>query len=95
MTNQEIARILYEISEYLEMEDVAFKPRAYERAGIVIESSEEDISEIYKKGGLKALEKIPSIGKSIAEIIKELIKTKKSKYYENLNGRIILNTWNR
>ena len=87
MTNSEIAKILYEISEYLEMEDVAFKPRAFEKAGIVIESLEEDISEIYKKEGLKGLEKIPSIGKGIGEIIKDLIKTNKSKYYERLKKK--------
>jgi len=87
MTNSEIARILYEISEYLEMEDIAFKPRAFEKAGIVIENLEEDISEIYKKEGLKGLEKIPSIGKGIGEIIEDLIKTNKSKYYENLKKK--------
>ena len=87
MTNSEIAKILYEISEYLEMEDIPFKPRAYEKAGIVIESLEENISEIYKKEGLKGLEKIPSIGKGIGEIIKDLIKTNKSKYYERLKKK--------
>jgi len=87
MTNQEIAKILYEISEYLEMEDVAFKPRAFEKAGIVIESLEEDISEIYKKGGLKELKKIPSVGKAIGEIIEDLIETNKSKYYERLKKK--------
>lgn len=87
MINQEIAKILYEISEYLEMEDVAFKPRAFEKAGIVIENLEEDISEIYKKGGLKELEEIPSVGKGISKIIEDLIKTNKSKYYERLKKK--------
>ena len=87
MINSEIAKILYEISEYLEMEDIAFKPRAFEKAGIIIESLEQDISEIYKKGGLKELEKIPSIGKAIGEIIEDLIKTNKSKYYERLKKK--------
>jgi DNA polymerase (family 10) len=87
MINSEIAKILYEISEYLEMEDVAFKPRAFEKAGIVIESLEQDISEIYKKEGLKGLEKIPTIGKAIGEIIEDLIKTNKSKYYERLKKK--------
>ena len=87
MINQEIAKILYEISEYLEMEDVAFKPRAFEKAGIVIENLEEDISEMYKKGGLKELEEIPSMGKGISKIIEDLIKTNKSKYYERLKKK--------
>lgn len=87
MENREIAKILYEISEYLEMEDIAFKPRAFEKAGIIIESLEQDISEIYKKEGLKGLEKIPTIGKAIGEIIEDLIKTNKSKYYERLKKK--------
>ena len=88
MRNQEIAKILYEISEYLEMEDVAFKPRAYEKAAHSIEALEESVSEIYKKGGLKALDEIPAVGKNIAEKIEELIKTGHLKYYEKLKKKM-------
>jgi len=91
MTNKEIAKILYEIAQYLEMEDESFKPRAYEKASIAIESLEQDVLEIYKKGGLKALEKIPTIGKGIAKRIEELIRTGKSKYYEKLKKKMPLN----
>ncbi|MFW6194651.1 MAG: hypothetical protein ACOC5L_03935, partial [Halobacteriota archaeon] len=38
MKNQEIARVLYEIGDYLEMEGVQFKPRAYRKAAQNIES---------------------------------------------------------
>jgi len=82
--NKEIAEILYEIGEYLEIKGVQFKPRAYERAGYSIENLEEEVSEIYKKGGLKAVEDIPGVGISIAEKIEELIKTGHLKYYEKL-----------
>lgn len=88
MTNKEIAKILYEISEYLAMDDVAFKPRAYEKAAISIESLEKDVSEIYKKEGLRGLEKIPAIGEGIAKRIEELIKTGKSKYYQQLKKKM-------
>jgi len=84
MKNEEIAKILYEIGEYLEMKGVAFKPRAYEKAGYAVENLEEEVSEIYKKGGLKAVEDIPGVGVSIAEKIEELIKTGRLKYYERL-----------
>jgi DNA polymerase (family 10) len=87
MANSEIAKILYEISQYLEMEDIEFKPRAYEKAGMAIEGLDQNISDIYKKQGLKGLEKIPSIGKGIAEKIEELIKTGKSKYYQQLKKK--------
>ena len=87
MTNKEIAKILYEISEYLAMDDVPFKPRAYEKAAINIENLEEDVTNIYKKEGLKGLLKIPTIGRGIAERIEELIKTGKMKYYQELKNK--------
>lgn len=54
MNNQEIAGVLREIGEYLEMDDVPFKPRAYEKAAEVVSGMEEEVSEIYKKGGIRA-----------------------------------------
>lgn len=87
MPNSEIARILYEIGEYLDMQDIAFKPRAYEKVAQVIESLAEPVSDIYQKGGLKAVENIPGVGVSIAEKIEELLKTGKLKYYEDLKKK--------
>jgi len=83
-SNKEISKILYEIGEYLGIKGIQFKPRAYEKAGYSIENLEEEVSEIYKKGGLKAVEDIPGVGISIAKKIEELIKTGHLKYYEKL-----------
>ncbi len=91
ISNRAIAEILYEIASYLEMQDVPFKPRAYEKVAGVIEGLEEEVSEIYKKGGLKALENIPGVGVSIAEKIEELIKTGHLKYYEGLKKKTPVN----
>ena len=91
MRNNEIAKIFYEIGEYLEMQDVAFKPRAYQKAAGAIEELSEDVGEIYRKGGLKSLEEIPGVGISIAEKIEELIKTGGSKYYEELKKKTPVN----
>lgn len=82
MKNSEVAKILREIGEYLAMEGVAFKPRAYENAADAILELKEDILDVYKSGGLKALEEIPGVGVSIAEKIEEFIKTGRIKYYE-------------
>ncbi|MFN7088305.1 MAG: helix-hairpin-helix domain-containing protein, partial [Candidatus Paceibacteria bacterium] len=87
MRNLEIAKILYEIAAYLEMEGVAFKPRAYERAAHSIESLEEDIAQVYKKGGISALGEIPGVGESIALKIEEFLKTGRIKYYEDLKKK--------
>lgn len=78
MKNKEIAEILYSIADFLEMEGVAFKPYAYERAAVTLDALEEDVEDLYKKGGSKALEEIPGVGKSIAEKIEEYLKTGKS-----------------
>ena len=88
VTNQSIAEMLRGIGEYLAMQNVPFKPRAYEKAALVIDELEEEASETYKKGGIKALEGIPGVGKSIAEKIEELIKTGKVKYYEELKKKM-------
>ncbi len=67
MSNQEVVKILSEISAILAMDEVPFKPQAFERAAYSIQSLGEGLDEIYKKGGLKALEEIPGVGASIAE----------------------------
>ncbi len=85
MKNQEIAKILYEIADLLEIEGVEFKPRAYRKAAQNIESLSVDIEELYKKG---QLEKIPGVGKSIAEKIKEYLETGKVKKLEELREKI-------
>ena len=87
MKSQELAQIFYEIANFLEMEKVQFKPYAYQRAAITLETLEKNIEEIYKEGGREALEKIPGVGKSIAEKIEEYVKTGKIKYYEELKKK--------
>ena len=77
MINHDIAKILREMAVFLDMDEVAFKPRAYERAAREIEDRNldvEDLKEIYKKDGLKALMEIPGVGRGIAEHIAEFIK---------------------
>ncbi len=91
MTNQEIAKIFYEIAEYLAMQDIPFKPRAYEKAAFSIEALEEDVFDIYKKGGTKALEEIPGVGRGIAERIEEFLKTGHLKDYEKLKKKMPVN----
>ncbi len=88
MINQEIAKILYEMALLLEMDDVPFKPRAFEKASLSIEALDEDVREIYTRGGLKALEEIPDVGRGIAERIEEYIKTHHIKDYERLKKKV-------
>ena len=91
MANQEIAKIFQNIALYLEMQDIAFKPQAYEKAALNLETLSEDVSEIYKKGGINALKEIPGIGENLAEKIIEYIKTGKIKEYESLKKKMPVN----
>lgn len=84
MINQKISRIFYQMGEYYAMDDVAFKPQAYERAARLIEGLEDDLEDIYKEGGVKALMEIEGVGQSLAEKIEEYIKTGKIKEYVKL-----------
>jgi len=91
MRNQELANIFYGIADYLKMEGVVFKPYAYQKVAITLENLEEDIADIYKKRGIRALEKIPGVGKNIAEKIEEYLKTGKIKDYEKLKKKTPVN----
>ena len=82
--NKNIAKILYKIEELLEINGVAFKPKAYRKAAKALENLEKDISLIYKEQGIKGLEKIQGICKSIAKKIEEYLKKGRIKYYEEL-----------
>jgi len=68
----------------LEIKGVPYKPRAYRRAAFAIEDLNEDMGGIYKKRGLKGIEKIPGVGKSIAKKIEEYLLNGKIKYHQEL-----------
>lgn len=91
MNNHEIADILYEIAFFLEMEGVPFKPIAYEKAAIMLEELEENISNIYAKKGAKGLKEIPGIGESIAQKIEEYLRTGKIAYHRKLKQKMPIN----
>ncbi|MBM3256837.1 MAG: DNA polymerase/3'-5' exonuclease PolX [Candidatus Liptonbacteria bacterium] len=86
--NADVAHILREIAVFLEMQGVAFKPRAFEKAAISIENATEHIVELYEKRGLKGLQEIPGVGASIAEKIEEFLKTGKIGFHEELKKKV-------
>lgn len=88
MSNREIAKILSEMAALYEMEGVAFKPRAYERAALAVEGHGEEVRDIYTKGGIASLMEIPGVGKGIAEHIVALLTKKHFADYERLKKKI-------
>jgi len=81
MRNREVAQLLYEIADLLEMQKEEFKPRAYRRAARNIGSLSEPIEDYHKKG---KLQEINGVGESIADKISEYLNTGEMQYYESL-----------
>jgi len=90
MKNQELAKIFYDMANFLKMEEAPFKPQAYQKAAMSLEALEKDVSEIYREGGVKALMEIPAIGKGMADHIEEYLKTGKIKHYEKYKKKLPL-----
>ena len=88
MKNKEIAKIFNELAEYLEMEGVQFKPYAYQKAALTLETLKNDVEDLYKTGGLKALKSIPGVGESMALKIEEYLTTGRMQYYEEFKKKM-------
>ncbi len=83
--NKKLEKIFREIADLLDIEGEAFfRIRAYKKAAETIANLDKDVSLIYEKKGLKGIQEISGIGKSIAEKIEEYLKKGKIKYYEEL-----------
>ena len=73
MKNREVAGLLYEMAELLELHaENRFKIIAFSKAARAIESLPEDISVVCKE---KRLQSIPGVGKAIAQKVEEYLKT--------------------
>ncbi|MCZ7398471.1 MAG: DNA polymerase/3'-5' exonuclease PolX [Candidatus Methanoperedens sp.] len=86
MRNAEVAGVLYNISELLEIKgENTFKIRAYAKAARAIEGTTEDIEKIALE---KRLKDIPGVGESIAMKIGEYLATGRLQYYEELKKQV-------
>ena len=81
MQNKKVASILDLVADYLEMDGVDFRTKAYRRAAHTVDFLTQPIEEVHKKGGL---EKLPGIGKAIALKIAEILDTGSLQYLEEL-----------
>lgn len=88
MTNREIADILKEMAALYEMERVLFKPRAYEKAALGVESLNQEVGDLYKRGGIDAVLEIPGVGRGIADHIEKLLRKQHFNEYERLKKKI-------
>ena len=86
MKNQEIANIFRRMADMLEIKgENPFRIRAYQRAAQNIENLAEDIALISER---KGLDKLPGIGKDLAQKITEILETGTLKKYEEIKKEI-------
>ncbi|OPY50094.1 MAG: hypothetical protein A4E48_02015 [Methanosaeta sp. PtaU1.Bin060] len=86
-TNMEIAKILYDIGELLELRgDSKFKSNAYKKASNSIEFLTEDVEAVYNQGHLR---NIPGVGIATERMIIEYIQKGCVEYYESLGSEIL------
>ena len=87
VNNKKIADMFREISYILDYEGVKWKPRAYQRAAITLETLDEDVKDIYEREGVEGLINLPGIGRDLAQKIVEFLETGKIEYYEELKKK--------
>ncbi len=85
LSNRQVAAILYEVADLLEIKNVKFKPVAYRRAAHAIETLTEDIGRVAERDGL---EDIPGVGSHIAVKLREILDTGKLGYLERLKQEV-------
>ncbi len=88
MLNSEISKLLDDIADIQELLGIQWKPRAYRKAAQAVEALSEAVEDIYKKGGISALEDIPGVGEGIAKKIAQFIDTGKINELEKLRAKI-------
>ena len=86
MNNLLVAEIFRKITKILEIKgENVFRIRAYERAGRNIESLSQDVASLVKED---RLDEIPGVGKDLAEKVREIVKTGRLKFLEELEKSV-------
>jgi DNA polymerase (family 10) len=86
LRNEQLARILYEIGDMLEIKgEVPFKVGAYRRAADTVAHSPVDLVAAYRAGSPPRL---PGVGKAIDDKLAELADTGRLAYYEGLRAEV-------
>ncbi|HOT07159.1 MAG: hypothetical protein A4E45_00294 [Methanosaeta sp. PtaB.Bin039] len=82
MKNKEIAELLYDMGELLELKgENRFKIIAYGKAARAVESLQEDVEAVWQR---EELDRIPGVGRAIAEKIAEYLQTGRMRAYDDL-----------
>ena len=85
MRNSDIAAILEEVADLLELKAVAFKPNAYRKAAHSIREMRQELEDYRKKEDLRG---IPGVGEAIAKKVEEILDTGKLRYLDELKEEL-------
>jgi DNA polymerase/3'-5' exonuclease PolX len=89
LSNEEIADALARIADLLEAQDAdPFRVRAYRRGAERVRATPESMGELYARAGVAALDALPEIGRTLASVIAELVRTGRSSLLERLAGQV-------
>jgi putative hydrolase len=88
-SNSFIAERLNEYADILEQQQAnRFRITAYRRAARTVAGLDEDLGDIYRHGGRKALVELDNVGTGIASAIAELVQTGRWSQLERLRGAL-------
>lgn len=91
---QELSKIFFEFAYYDEMQQIPYKPRAYQLASESLRAlGDEMIKETWRKGGIQALKELPAVGQSIAEKIDEYLRTGRIEAYDTIKKDFPVDIW--
>jgi DNA polymerase (family 10) len=86
MNNRQVADILYDIADMLEIKgEIIYKSIAYRRAADNILNLGRDINDVWREGKLR---EIPGVGEALSKKLDELLRTGRLEYYEALKEEI-------
>jgi putative hydrolase len=87
--NQAIAEKLLEIADLLEQQNAnPFRVNAYRRAARTVTSHPEPLADLAEREGTEGLDELPTIGRSIALAIQEMLRTGRWQQLERLRGTL-------
>ena len=87
--NQAIAEKLLEIADLLEQQNAnPFRVNAYRRAARTVTTHPEPLAELAQREGAEGLDRLPTIGRSIALAIEEMVRTGRWQQLERLRGTL-------
>lgn len=89
ITNAEISDVLERVADLLEAQEAnRYRVRAYRAAAQTIRQHDTPLAEILAEGGVEAVDALPTIGRTIASHVAELVHSRGLSLLERLEGEV-------